>query len=514
MKAQLFILLTALISFSICADRSQMSAIELVNDMGLGWNLGNTFECFGNWKTISEPDDQITLWGNVVPTERMVTTIQKYGFKTVRFPVTWMYFMDGSGNVRKDFMQRVKEVVDWIYYSDMYVILNVHHDGVSGNWLSKGKSERMRFANLWTNIAKVFKDYDRRLIFESMNEVEYKVNDSYDYDTLKLLTQSFVDSVRATGGNNANRLLLVSGANTNLDNTCSDKYLLPTDPANMLAVDIHYYLPPQFTVESDKNPWTWTDDEGIVHEITPMTTWGTEADYKEMVNNFETMKKAYLSKGIPVILGELGVLTEEKKEPDSIREFLTAEYCFSADYDGIMSILWDTSKNTAGDMNYYNRENDRWYDEKLQNNFYSISLGKYPKPSDYYSSSNSETNSAVDSDGNLQINIGSKTVKQVIFNAKITGTTWQCGFGLGSADENNEWFGDSIGGGEGVYNKDDQTYTFTIDVAKMSKTPHNYIQVQRWWGQDQITLNYVTVVYEEYAMTIDYEAYRKAINAM
>ena len=515
MNSKLLLLLTILLTFSaFAANISKMSAIELVNDMGLGWNLGNTFDCFGDWKTITEPDDQITMWGNVVPTERLVTTIQKYGFKTVRFPVTWMNFMDGSGNIRKDWMNRVKEVVDWIYYSDMYVILNVHHDGVSGNWLSNGKSERMRLANLWRNIATVFKDYDRRLIFESMNEVEYKKNDAYDYDTLKLLTQSFVDSVRATGGNNANRLLLISGANTNLESTCSDKYILPTDPANMLAVSIHYYLPSQFTVESDKNPWTWTDEDGVVHVIEPKTTWGTEADYKEMVNNFEAMKKKYTDNGIPVILGEVGVLTEEEKEEDSRREFLTAEFSFSADYNGIMSILWDTSKNTAGDMNFYNREDDRWYDEKLQNNFYSISVGKYVKPSDYYSQTNNETVKEVDSDGNLQINIGTKKIKQVIFNAAITGTTWNCGFGVGSADENGTWFGDSIGGGDGVYNKDDKTYTFTVDVTKLSKTPHSYIQVQRWWGQEQITLNYVTVIFEEYAMTIDYEAYKKALNEM
>jgi endoglucanase len=162
-------LLLGLISISL-----QKTAIETVNDMGLGWNLGNTFDCFGTWKEIKTPDDQITMWGNVVPTEEMVVTIKKYGFNTVRFPVTWMNFMDDSGNVNAEWMSRVKEVVDWIIKAGMYCILNVHHDGVSGNWLSQGASVKTKFVTLWTQIANEFKSYDDHLVLESMNEVEYK----------------------------------------------------------------------------------------------------------------------------------------------------------------------------------------------------------------------------------------------------------------------------------------------------------------------------------------------------
>ena len=316
MKSLSLFLLFALLAFSF-----QKTAIETVNDMGLGWNLGNTFDCFGTWKEIKTPDDQITMWGNVVPTEEMVVTIKKYGFKTVRFPVTWMYFMDESGNVNSQWMARVKQVVDWIINAGMYCILNVHHDGVSGNWLSQGTAVKNRYVTLWKQIATEFKNYDEHLILESMNEVEYKSGNDFDFKTLNTLTQAFVDAVRSTGSTNAERLLLISGMNTNLEQTCSSGYLMPTDKANKLAISIHYYLPPQFTVESDKNPWTWTDDQGVVHEITPMTTWGTEADYKEMVTNYETMKKAFVDKGIPVILGEVGVLTEEQKKKILLENF-------------------------------------------------------------------------------------------------------------------------------------------------------------------------------------------------
>ena len=499
----LFLLLT-LISFSF-----QKNAMETVNDMGLGWNLGNTFDCFGTWKEIETPDDQITMWGNVVPTEEMVVTIQKYGFKTVRFPVTWMNFMDSSGKVDSEWMKRVKEVVDWIIDAGMYCILNVHHDGVAGNWLAEGASQKDKYVTLWKQIATEFKSYDDHLVLESMNEVEYKKGSDFDFTTLHTLTQAFVDTVRATGGNNAERLLLISGMNTNLEQTCSSGYKMPTDKANKLAISIHYYLPPQFTVESDKEPWTWTDDQGEVHEITPLTKWGTESDYKEMVTNFETMKKAFADKGIPVILGEVGVLTEEKKDKASIREFLYAQYSFAAAYDGFMFVLLDTSKNTAGDMNFYNRETDKWYDEKIRDNFVKISEGKYVKPTDYYIESNTETYSNVDADGNIQISIGSKKVKKVIFNAAIKGAEiYEVGFGVASADKTGKWFGDPVGGADGE-KEDDGTYTFTVDVS--SKDFNDYVQIQEWWGNEYITINYATLEFSGSAVTIDYKAYKAAV---
>lgn len=506
MKSLSLILILGLLSLSF-----QKTAIETVNDMGLGWNLGNTFDCFGTWKQIKVPDDQITMWGNVVPTEEMVTTIKKYGFKTVRFPVTWMSFMDESGKVSDEWMSRVKEVVDWIIKAGLYCILNVHHDGVSGNWLSQGAHVKARYVTLWTQIATTFKDYDDHLILESMNEVEYKTGNDFDFNSLYTLTQAFVDTVRGLGGKNADRLLLISGMNTNLESTCSAGYKMPTDKANKLAISIHYYLPPQFTVEADDKPWTWTDDQGVVHEITPLQKWGSESDYQEMVTNFETMKKAFVDKGIPVILGEVGVLTEQKKEKASIREFLYAEYTMTAAYDGFMSVLWDTSKNTAGDMNFYNRETDKWYDEQIRDNFVNIAAGKYVNPKDYFINSNSETSDKVDSDGNVQISIGHKKVNKVIFNAKISNTVniWDVGFGVASADSTGKWFGDPLGGTEGV-KQSDGTYTFTVDVSK--KDFNDYVQVQRWWGNEHITINYVTVEFEGTAQKLDYKRYKAALS--
>ena len=101
------------------------SAMEIVNEMGIGYNLGNLFNCFNSsLGQIKNPDYQITLCGNAIPTKKMISSIKKYGFKTIRFPVTWMHFMDDSGKVNSLWMSRVKEVVGWIIEYNMYCILN------------------------------------------------------------------------------------------------------------------------------------------------------------------------------------------------------------------------------------------------------------------------------------------------------------------------------------------------------------------------------------------------------
>ena len=200
------------------------TAMETVNDMGIGYNLGNSFESFNISVKINNPDDQITLWGNEVPTKDLISNIKKYGFKTIRFPVTWMNFMDNNGNVNLDWMHRVKEVVNWIIKSNMYCILNVHHDGMTGQWLSEGIKSKDKFIYLWKQIANEFKNFNEHLIFESMNRLLFIYDYEYNYPILVALTQAFVDTIRNSGGNNQKRLLIISGADANLGYTCSPKY--------------------------------------------------------------------------------------------------------------------------------------------------------------------------------------------------------------------------------------------------------------------------------------------------
>ena len=372
------------------------TAMEIVNEMGIGYNLGNIFDCYDKKIEITNPIDQITLYGNSFPTKQMISSIKKSGFKTIRFPVTWINFIDDYGNINSDWMKNVKKVIDLIINSNMYCILNLENDGKKGNWLSKGLIFKDKFINLWRQIANEFKDYEEHLIFESMdsfNDLLYEglySYENYNYSSLLTLTQSFIDIVRNSGGNNIDRLLIVSGANADLALTCNSYYKIPIDIRNKTAVSIHYYMPNTFTLESDYS-WSWIDFYGYEYIIESDKSWGDDTDYNEIITNFELFKNFFLDKGIPVIISEVVVITEEEKKIESIREFLYVVFSISFNYNGILACLWDTSNKTFGNMNYYNRESNEWYDEKVRDNFKQISRGKYINHLEYFSKTNSIT---------------------------------------------------------------------------------------------------------------------------
>ena len=207
----LHIILIALLFLSLIASILKLSStknpIQLVNDMGIGYNLGNIFDCYNNTIKILNPDEQIKLCGNEPPTKQMIKNIKKCGFKTIRLPVTWINFIDELGNINSNWMSKIKEVVDWIINLNMFCILNIYHDGESGNWLSEGLNSKNKYINLWKQIAEEFKMYDELLIFESMNKLDYISENNNDYSNILLsLNQAFVDTIRNSGINNKKRL--------------------------------------------------------------------------------------------------------------------------------------------------------------------------------------------------------------------------------------------------------------------------------------------------------------------
>ena len=490
--------------------QKKKNALEIVDDMGIGWNLGNTYECYMLNKTLKEPDEQFTLWGNIIPTKESVVSIKKYGFKTIRVPITWMHFIDEYGNVNANWMSKIHEVVDWITKEKMYCIINIHHDGLQGGWLFEGMKSKDKYKNLWIQIANEFKDYDEYLIFESMNEIEFTKDDSFDYVTLYNFNQIFVDIVRNSGGKNGERLLLISGAKNDMDMTYSTEYKLPIDPINKYAVSMSYYVPEQFAIEEDDDYWTWEDEEGGIHEITSMKTWGTENQYKDMFSNFETIKETYADMGIPVIIVEAGVLTEQQKEPESIRRFLFTVFSMSASYKGIMTCLWDTSKKGAGNMNYYDKEHDLWYDEIIRDNFKKISEGNFVKPSKYFVQTNSETIYTPNPDGNMNMKIGRKIASKIIFSIKIIHEDIKdISFVVESNDKKKNYLKFEIPGSEGK-KKYDGSYTFTADISK--KEYYKYIEIKKPEGNDNITFNYFKIEFAKNYTFFDYDSYIKSIN--
>ena len=484
------------------------NAMETVNDMGIGWNLGNSFDSYKLGREIKKPDDQITLWGNKLPTQKIFSNIKKYGFKTIRFPVTWYHFMDESGNVSKEWMSKVKEVVNWIINSKMYCILNLHYDGAEGVWLYEGIRAKQKFDNLWRQISNEFKDFNEYLIFEGMND---SLGDNFDYMILLSLTQSFVDIVRNSGGKNTNRLLIIPGLKQDFELTCNPDYKFPIDPFKKFAISIHYYMPSTFTREGNDNPWTYKDDNGEIHIINPKTKWGGEIDYKDLFSYFEYMKFYFLDKGIPIVITETGVMTEQRKDPSSIREYLFAVFSMSSDYSGIMSCLWDNSNKKYGQVNYYDRENNKWYDEQIGDNFKKIANGNYVKISNFFSQKNYDIITTPDSNGYLTIRIGiKKKIIKVIFNVNINTTYISAvGFGLVTYTKDGIWDSQRIFGSSGKKNYDG-TYSYTIDT--INKDFNNQVEIQKWWGHNLTTFNYLKIEFNENYNFFDYNEYIRRVN--
>jgi len=505
------ILLISLILDYLCSMKKDNS-FEIVRKMGMGYNIGNTFDSFSYYEYIETPNEQIELNGNIAPTQNMIKKIKKYGFKTIRFPVTWMYFIDDEGNIKSEWMERVKEVIDIIIKEKLYCILNMHNDGHYWGWLVRGMEMKDRYINIWRQIANEFKEYNEYLIFESMDAVSFFDNDdlTFGYKILTNFNQAFVDTIRNSGGTNIERLLIIAGANDDLKLTCSPDYKIPIDKSNKLAISLQYFEPYDFVFEQYYEPYNWTNYNDFTVTYGPKLIWGTSDDYYQILEDFELMKSSFVDKGIPVIINEVGVLTEEKKEIKSIREYLYMLFSLSSDYDGIMCCLWDTSNKTFGDMNFYDRTNDIWYDEKIKDNFLRISKGKYIKPKDYYIYTTFESTNIYKYFGDYQINLENKKVLKIIINVRLTGVLFtDLDFSI--------WTFNNVGymyeikfGKENSKKQYDGTHIFTIDVSKIRC--YDLIEVVITRGFEYITLNNITLEYEESFLSIDYTSLKNAIS--
>ncbi|MBR1898175.1 MAG: cellulase family glycosylhydrolase [Oscillospiraceae bacterium] len=324
------------------------TAIDLVDAMGMGWNLGNTFDSWGTAGYQTQADgyvDNETGWSNPATTKDMISAIKASGFDSIRIPITWYENTNSSTfDINDKYLERIKTVIDYAYDNDMYVIINMHWDWESGGslWLNKGEAALPQFTTMWTEIANYFKSYDNHLVFEDMNEV------TFDYGVLNKFNQTFVDTIRATGGNNANRLLLLAGANTDLDKTCNSSFTVPDD--EMVAVSIHYYNPTSFTIATPGESWgtnTWDDTNGLAA-------------------NFNKMKTTFVDKGVPVILGEYGVYDTQSngtKDHTSTLNYLKAVASTALGTKGISAYLWDSG--CGGTMQYFDRKSLSWYDSEI-----------------------------------------------------------------------------------------------------------------------------------------------------
>ncbi|MCC8047419.1 MAG: cellulase family glycosylhydrolase [Clostridiales bacterium] len=305
-----------------------LSAEEIVAEMGTGWNLGNTMD----GHTGFTPGE--TTWQSVVTTKELITAIHDMGFNTVRIPVTWGTMIDDENDFQIDekWMSRVQDIVDYAVSQDMYVIINIHHDGAEQTGWLRVASEDVdyvdeKFAAVWAQIAEAFRDYDEHLIFESMNEVKDDDDTTAgilrDYERINELNQIFVDTVRATGGNNAGRWLSVPGRYTNIDSTTNESYgfTLPEDSAEgRLFVSVHYY----------------DYSFGLV-ETTGKTTFSYE-NAEDLAKDIEKLYESFTSQGIPVIMGEYGCINKDNASERAYHLEVVNRLCAQ---NGIVPVYWD-----------------------------------------------------------------------------------------------------------------------------------------------------------------------------
>lgn len=324
------------------------AAVALAKKMGDGWNLGNTMESVATWLGAdATPKDYEKAWGQPETTAAMIKSLKASGFESVRVPVAWSNMMskDGKYTISPEYFDRIDEIVGYILDNDMYCIINIHWDG--GWWEDFGSSDEKvaqaamdKYTAMWKQIAKHYKSYSDKLIFESANEElgsktkgSSSMNESYE--RVNNINQKFVDIVRSTGGKNKSRFLLIAGYDTDISKTADNRFKMPDDTAkDRLLVSVHYYSPSTFCIADKKsNSWGYSD------------SWGTEDDYNTMRRDFEKMRK-FTDAGYGVIIGEYGVCHNTdggkhvmKKGTD---KFLRSVNDLSSEM-GYCAMIWDCS---------------------------------------------------------------------------------------------------------------------------------------------------------------------------
>lgn len=355
-----------------------MSTQDIVNDMGVGINLGNTFDSCGSWINSSSVKNYETAWGSCEITEKIIKGYKNAGFGVIRVPVAWSNMMGADYQINKDYINRVKQVVNWIIENDMYAVVNIHWDG---GWINNYNDSGMSFSKtydkckkkytaMWTTLCEEFKDYNDYLVFESLNE-EGCWDDLWNrwggtkgktdaYALLNDINQMFVDVVRSSGGNNPKRHLLIAGYGTDIDLTCDKLFKMPSDPAKHCAVSVHYYTPSTFCILEEDADWGKAS-----------STWGTASEVKALERSFDKLKTTFTDKGIPVIIGEYGCPLKNK-ELSSVRKFISTVSREAVERN-ICPILWDTFDRNNPTKCFYNRNTCKINDSVIAENFLELS---------------------------------------------------------------------------------------------------------------------------------------------
>lgn len=321
------------------------TAFQTAANISMAINIGNTLEAIGGE----------TAWGAAKINADYIRSIRESGFDAVRLPVAWYNHSDKNTlKIDESWMNRVDEVVQLCIANGLYVFMNIHWDE---GWMElnidsySSDVDRIQ-RELWTQIADRFKDYDKHLVFCGANEAGQDTQASAD--ALKAYMQTFIDVVRASGSNNANRVLVVQSPGTDIDRAV--KYCagnLPEDKvADRMMLEVHCYDPSDFTIMQNDGEWGanskvryfWGQD---YHTGTDRDcTWGEE---NHIDTQMQKLKANFVDKGIPVIIGEFGcgrrrsfVATIDEAKHRASRCYYHSYIVKSAKTNGAVPFLWDT----------------------------------------------------------------------------------------------------------------------------------------------------------------------------
>lgn len=324
-------------------------AMAFLRKMGIGWNLGNTFDA-NNCTWLKNHMEYEKGWTGYYTSRELIASVADAGFGFIRIPVSWHDHVDKDFNVSKDWMDRVQEVVDWALDSGLIVIVNTHHDN-DAKWYypdSAHFDQSVKFLTaVWTQMAERFRDYDDRVILEALNEPRL-VGTANEWnfqsgnaackdaaDVINRFNQIFVDTVRATGGNNATRYLCVTGYAASPANLAPDRFVMPTDSAdNRVIVSAHAYTPYDFALNTKGGK---------------DFSRSNLSQRRDIVGNISVLYKNFISQGIPAIMDECGCL--DKDNLDARLEWCMTYVSIATSY-GVPVAWWDNGSFHGSGENF------------------------------------------------------------------------------------------------------------------------------------------------------------------
>ncbi|MEO8405284.1 MAG: cellulase family glycosylhydrolase [Chitinophagaceae bacterium] len=345
-------------------DATGMSstAVQLAANIKLGINIGNTMEADGGE----------TGWGNPVITQSLIDLMKQNGFNAIRIPCAWNLHVDdaATAHISTAWLNRVKQVVQYCINDGMYVVLNIHWDG---GWLEQNCTELKKDSvnakqkAFWEQIATNLRDFDEHLMFASANEPN--ATTAAQTAVLKSYHATFINAVRATGGKNSYRTLVLQAPSTSTDLAVQYMTTLPVDPvANKLMIEVHYYTPPNFCLLATDASWGnmfyyWGTNYHSTTDPSRNSTFGEES-YVDAT--FRTMKTNFVDRGIPVVLGEFAAIRRGNLTGDSLTLHLASRSHYyryvtqQAKANGMLPFLWDVGYTDG----IFNRQTNTIFDQQ------------------------------------------------------------------------------------------------------------------------------------------------------